>query len=133
MGINSKLLPDLFYSPGDNFEMFYGNDTCILSGYVSNAKKLLSFTVPCDKSLKNISSISADVLQANVRGANNYLFANGYLSGGYNLLSNISSITCIKITNNLIGVAINYTDAIPNSVNNSTISISLSDFKFILN
>ena len=129
---NYTILEGLFYKVNDTFAIQNKQDALVLAGYVSGGQKTLAFTVVCDRSLKNITTITPTTLKANVRGANSYLFTGSYTDGGYNLLSGTSSIQCWKMTDNLIGLQIAYTNTITNSVNNSTVNVSLRDFEFTL-
>lgn len=130
MILNEKLLPDLFYNPGDTFKILDKQDGSVMTGYVSGGQKTLAFSLPCDKSLSNVNRITPVTLKANVRATNGYIFSSGYTENGYNLLSGTSNIQCFKLTNNFIGIQISYTNTITNSTNNSTVSVSLRDFEF---
>lgn len=129
---NYTILDSLFYKANDTFAIQNNQDALVLVGYVSGGQKTLAFALPCDKSLKNITTITPTTLKANVRATNGYIFASTYTNGGVNLLSGTTNIQCWKLTDNLIGLQIEYTNSITNATNNSTVSISLRDFSFTL-
>ena len=81
----ADILEDLFYKNNDTLEITYQTEVSFL-GYITGRAKDILFTVPVPKSLKNISQISVDKLEMNIRhvsggyvGGNNYDFKN-YLS-----------------------------------------------------
>ncbi|MEE3334031.1 MAG: phage tail spike protein [Ruminococcus sp.] len=82
----------------------------IVSGYIHNSSEILSFTVPSRKTLKDISSISVDVLKVNVAiSGGGYLFT--YTSGGYDILDDADLSVAVDNENDFITFSITSTNA----------------------
>ena len=96
---NKPTIPDIYYHNGDKYT---NTNYYQLYGYITNGSKDIQFTVTFNKSLANISSITANKLSFIARGVGGYVGATAYTdyvsTSGYTILSNISSENAVTIT-----------------------------------
>ena len=118
-----------------NIFAYEKNDTFSLSenyfggGYVTSSAESIQFTIPVDKSLANITSISVSSLKANFRSINgSYIGGNDtYISGGYDFSGDGNyTIQAEKCSNNLVSIwVIKSSDY--NATNNTPVAIELEE------
>lgn len=102
VGINSIYNQDgeslenfLYYKSGDviTFGDSSQSGAYIVTGFVSGSTKTIFFSLRTDKSLKNISNITIQKMNLNIRKSEGGYInpdGGGYVSGGYNFLSGFS-------------------------------------------
>lgn len=71
------------------------------NGYATNSTKTIYLTIPIYKSLEKITSVTCTQLIANISNAGGYGLSSGYVEGGKNYTSLISSIAIIRESNSL--------------------------------
>ena len=109
---------------------FDGQTVC---GFTSASNKQENFTVRTDKSLANISSFTISSMKlTGRRGNGGYLFVNGYIEGGYNVLndSNIT-ITLTKLSDYAIDVKLLKASGVYQGYDNMVNAIAIEDMKLI--
>lgn len=115
-GVN--ILDEMFFKDGDTLNI----NQVPLSGFVTSSTKICNFNLPMPKSLANISSINVTVCKGGIRTT-----AGGYLNGGSDSSDwvNTSGITVTAniVTNNLLNLRIQSTNAFTNASNNTPLSL----------
>lgn len=124
-----------------NIFAYEKNDTFSLSenyfggGYVTSSAESIQFTIPVDKSLANITSISVSSLKANFRSiAGNYIGgSNAYISGGYDYSGDGNyTIQAEKCSNNLVSIWVTKSSDY-NVTNNTPVAIELAQLNLNFN
>lgn len=110
----SELVDNLFYKSGELFEA--SNLICI--GHLTSSSKQVVFSIPTEKKLDNINTISINSMVANIRHPDG-----GYIVNG-NELTTIGTVTATKGTNNIIRAVFSLTTA-SNLENNCPVSIDI--------
>lgn len=109
-----------YYKDGDTFSPIV---TLVANGYVTAGTKSIVITIPVDKSLKNINTITVSRLYTQVRGQNGYINS----TDGYYDFSADSSYTieATKSSDKAVRININKSTAYTNIDNNTLVSLSL--------
>ena len=118
-----KVVEDaLFYKDGDTFTNI-GYLACI--GHLTSSQKSIYFTLPFEKRLDNINSITVNSISANIRHANG-----GYVAQGD--LTTLGTVSVSKSTNNILRIRFDLTTAstVPN---NSLLAVDISDIDITFN
>ena len=115
-GVN--ILDEMYFKDGDTLNI----NQVPLSGFVTSSTKICNFNLPIPKSLANISSITVNTCKGGIRTT-----AGGYLNGGSDSSDwvNTSGITVTAniVTNNLLNLRIQSTNAFTNASNNTPLSL----------
>ena len=108
------------YQPGDTLTL---GSYIVSDGLITSSTQVVRFMVVTPKSMKNITTVTATNLSAELRGANGYLNSQ---SGFYDFADRSGyTVTCAKATDNLIRVNITKSSAFTNVSNNTLVSVNL--------
>lgn len=113
---------DIYYKNGDTFTNI-SNIACI--GHLTSSSKDILFTLPVEKRLDNISSITINSISANIRHADG-----GYIVQGD--LASFGTITSSKSTNNLLRIRLDLTTA-TTLENNVPLAVDISNINITFN
>ena len=110
-----------YYSAGDSFATAAG---AVYSGVVTSSSKRLWVTVPVDKSMENITTITVTRMAGGVRTT-----SGNYLDGGSDstqwLTNSAYTITASKVTDRLVKVVVDKSSAFTNVTNNTPVGCYL--------
>ena len=94
-----------------------------MAGIFTSSKTTIYFSLPVEKSLANISSVTVNTCKLNVRHPNGgYVGASAYTSGGYDFKS-IASVSGTKNNNNVITITITKSSGDFGYTNNTSVAI----------
>lgn len=98
---DGESLEDFFYYESGDVITFGDNGQSgayIVTGFVSGSTKTIFFSLRTDKSLKNISNITIQKMNLNIRKSEGGYInpdGGGYTNGGYNFLNDFSLVSYI--------------------------------------
>ena len=115
-GVN--ILDALFYKSGDTLTL----EDIPLNGHITSGTKYVNLSVPVEKSLANINTITVTTCKGGVRTTNGGYLNSGSDSSDWLNTTNVS-VTATKVSNNLVLLRILSTVAYTNAVNNTPCSM----------
>ena len=111
---NPAALSDVYYAAGDSYQNS-GNYVMPITGYVATNGKALYFSIPTDKSLAKVSTVTISRLQGAIRCAGGCIA--GKTSSTYDWTTHTGvSLTAVKAANNVIRLYMNFETAPENAV-----------------
>ena len=127
--INKK---NIFYEKGEAFNL---NREYFGGGYLTSSKEKVQFTIPVDKSLANISTITVKALKGNFRSvAGGYIGASSeFVSGGYDYYSDSNyTFEVIKCSDNLVSILVQKSSDY-DATNNTPVAIEINELSLEFN
>ena len=122
-GLNKvNILNSIYYKSGDNFDLNF----LLCAGILTSSKKQVIFTIPFDKKIDKINTITGDFTNVQIRHADG-----GYIANGVDL-STIGTISIVKATNNTARVTLELTTA-SEFTNNCPVVVYIVDGNIVFN
>lgn len=122
-GIN--ILKALYYYAGDTYSV---SGRIVDNGYISDSSKQINFSLTLPKSMANVTPTITE-LKVNARHVGGgYVFSNGYVSAGYDILSDSNITVNLTKEEDYITVTLQSTTAW-SVTNNTPISMSLESLE----
>lgn len=117
------LANDLYYKPGDTYEM--ANATIPFGGFITGGRTNLQLaTIFLPKSLKNINTITLNRVEVICRQNGNYI-----LGTASNWFSDVSKITVNKMSENSVRLYYTAPSEITNATNNDAVGVAVANLK----
>lgn len=113
----------LFYHNGEQIS-WTNPIKCIVEGHVTGDTQYIEFCIPLDKRLRAGQTVTINGLKTNIRQNGKYL-VNSYVSGGYDILSNMSVYTCVNGGHFLYVELRTKSGTVPNATNNMECSVQI--------
>lgn len=127
-GIN--ILDSIYYKSGDSYSV---SGRIVDNGYISDSAKQINFTLTLPKSMANVTPTITDLRVNGRHVGGGYVFSNGYVSSGYDVL-NDSNITVSIATKQDDFLTIQLVSTTSWSVTNNTpISMSIENMRITFN
>lgn len=114
-GVN--IIDTMFFKSGDTLTI----NQVPLSGFVTSSTKIVNLVCPVSKSLSNINSISVTACKGGIRTTEGGYLNSGSDSSDWKNTSGLT-VTATKVTDNLINLRIQSTNAFTNVTNNTPLS-----------
>ena len=114
---------DIYYKDGDTFTNL---SYIACTGHLTASSKSVYFTLPVEKKLDNIKSITINSISASVRHADGAYIAQGDLK-------TLGTIAASKSTNNLLRFKFDLTTAATTAANNAPLAVDIIDIKLTFN